>query len=90
MLKLQYTPFVAGGVGLCLVGIAALTPIMETICRHMHYVEKLVDCGLQLLKSPVAEIKKNGCLFFHTAFSFIPLIYLFDKVQGLKTLLSKD
>jgi len=87
ILKLPKIPYLVGGVGLCIRDIGS-SAVMDRLCKIGPYMEKMVEHGLMLLESSVNELKKIGSIFFYSAFSYRPIVNLFDKANGLKALVN--
>lgn len=87
ILKLPKIPYLIGGVGLCIRDIGQ-SSVMDQLCKIGPYMEKMVEHCLILLESSVSELKKIGSIFFYAAFSYRPVINLFDKANGLKALVN--
>ena len=89
LLAVPREPYVTGSVGLCFLGLASLSSVMEKVCLLPEPTTyRLVEYCIWLISGSHETARKNGALFFNLGFAFRTVLQLFDSMDGLRVLIN--
>ncbi|RUS16228.1 hypothetical protein BC938DRAFT_476653, partial [Jimgerdemannia flammicorona] len=91
ILRVPRNTYLSEGVALCLLGLANISLVMQTVCSlPVETLRQLVKLSLWLISDTAENVggSKHGVLFLSLAFNFRGFMDIFDQQDGLRALVN--